>query len=810
MPERSKRRFRSDARRACVLALLLAPVSFPAFGERLSLAAAQEAQSARAEEELLLSADVNREDFAEPAPVVRLANGQFLVEDTTLRKWRMIVPPVAPIVRGMSRLYPLDAIAGIVVRYDAAAQHLSIIAPAIAFDPSVVRSVGFRYPTPTPPPWGGFVNYAAVGQRGGGFTDYGAQLEAGAFSSHGVLVAGVLAQSNDTRKGVTRLDTTYTRDFPARLESLRVGDTTTQAGAWGRAVRVGGVQWGTDFGLQPGYSPYPTITAGGQAALPSTVDIFINNALVAQRPVPPGPFSITNIPTVSGAGTTQVVVRDLLGRETVVTQTFYGATDLLQPGLSQYSIAAGWERDNFGSASNDYGRPVATGLWRHGFTSTLTGEVRGEALREQGAAGASVSALFPSVGVLSGTLAGSHARGAGTGALVGVAFNRQTNDASVSVSAQWTTDAFRLSGTGNGSEIPELQAAATVGYAFGRYGSLNVGYVNQRFHQRPATGQPDPVPAVGPSTVSRNSQFGTIAYTLALPLGAAINLVALRSFGSERETIVTATLTIPWGAAQSASLSQTSRRGASNGNSDFTQVTVQRNLPTGEGWGYRVVGQTPGDYQASIAAQNNYAGYSLEGARFQGQDSVRASLSGSLGFIAGRVFAARELTDSFALVRVDDFPGVGVLLDNQRAGRTDSDGYAVLPRLRAYDINRVSIDLQDLPLDAEMGSLSVDAVPYYRSGILVDFPVRRARGATFRLMLETGEPMPAGAIVRIVGSEMPFPVGLGGAAYVAGLGRENRLSASWSGASCEFDLPLMATPDPLPDLGTVVCRGVRK
>jgi len=133
MPERSKRRSRSDARRACLLALLLAPVSFPALGERLSLAAALEAQGSRAQEELLLSADVNREIFAEPVPVVRLANGQLLVEDTTLRKWRMIVPPVAPVMRGKSAFYPLDAIAGIEVRYDAAAQHLSVSAPAIAF-----------------------------------------------------------------------------------------------------------------------------------------------------------------------------------------------------------------------------------------------------------------------------------------------------------------------------------------------------------------------------------------------------------------------------------------------------------------------------------------------------------------------------------------------------------------------------------------------------------------------------------------------------------------------------------------------------
>ena len=41
----------------------------------------------------------------------------------------------------------------------------------------------------------------------------------------------------------------------------------------------------------------------------TTVDVFVNNALVAQRSVPPGPFSMTNIPTVTGGGNVELVVR---------------------------------------------------------------------------------------------------------------------------------------------------------------------------------------------------------------------------------------------------------------------------------------------------------------------------------------------------------------------------------------------------------------------------------------------------------------------------------------------------------------------
>ena len=132
-------------------------------------------------------------------------------------------------------------------------------------------------------------------------------------------------------------------------------------------------------------------------------------------------------------------------------------------------------------------------------------------------------------------------------------------------------------------------------------------------------------------------------------------------------------------------------------------------------------------------------------------------------------------------MRVADYPGVTVLQDNQPVGRTDADGYAVLPLLRAYDVNRVSIDEHDLPLDAQVDKLKIDAVPYYRSGLLFDFPVRRSHGATLHLRLDDGGPMPSGAIVRVVGRDEDFPVALNGEAYVTGLDQQNRLRASWKG-----------------------------
>jgi outer membrane usher protein len=99
-------------------------------------------------------------------------------------------------------------------------------------------------------------------------------------------------------------------------------------------------------------------------------------------------------------------------------------------------------------------------------------------------------------------------------------------------------------------------------------------------------------------------------------------------------------------------------------------------------------------------------------------------------------------------------------------------------------------------------------VPYYRSGVLAEFPIRRSRGATFTVRLDDGSLLPSGATITIDGRDESFPVGLAGQAYATGLERANRVTARWRGRDCTFDVPFPPTKDPLPDLGTFACHGV--
>jgi outer membrane usher protein len=743
------------------------------------------------EEELLLQVEVNAQGFADTVLALRAPDGKIAVPVDSLDRWRLRRPDAPPRFHAGMPYYPLDAIPGVTYVYDAAKQRLTITAPGRAFTGTQVVNARLAYPAPSASQPGGFLNYNLFASRASGDSQYAGQFEAGAFSAYGVLIAGVLAQDNSIAKNAVRLDTTWTTDFPARLSTLRIGDAVNVPGAWGRAVRFGGVQYSTNFATQPGYVTFPSLAASGQAALPSTVDVFVNNALVSQKTVPPGPFSITNIPTVNGSGNVQLVVRDLFGREQIISQPFYASVNLLRAGLEDFSYEAGFERNNFGTESSDYGRAVASATYRRGLTDQLTGEIRGETSRDLAVAGVAAGYLIADIGVVTATVAASGGGGS-NGTLGGAGFQRQTGRFSVLAQAQWSTAAFRQIGATPDNPVPLRQWSASVGYQLGRFGSAGVTYVAQDFRTKD------------------NVHLLSAGYSVGLGPWAFLSLSAAKTLGTHGSLALGATLTVPFGDRSLAGVSYNGVRQSSGGNSNDTTFTLQRSLPVGEGYGYRIVAHTHDQIEASGAWQNNIGTYTADASHFQGSNAGRLSVAGGIGYVGGHTFASRQITDSFGVVRVADYPGVGILQDNQPVGRTDADGYAVLPQLRAYDINRVSIAERDLPLDAQVDKLKMDAVPFFRSGLLLDFPVRRSHGATLSIRLDDGAPIPSGAIVRIAGRDEEFPVGLEGEAYLTGLEDHNHLRASWKGKSCEFDADFPPTADPLPSLGTFACHGVAR
>ncbi len=736
----------------------------------------------------VLAVTINREKESEPAVVLRDAAGRVYVASADLARWRLPTPDAPPALYQSERYYPLAAFAGLVATIDEAAQTLSIQAPPSLFPSTRIDALVPPSSVPQRSATGGFLNYSLLATHTDATTVGTGSFELGAFGRWGAATATAVASTGNGKTDMIRLDSTWVYAMPDRIAALRVGDTISRPGAWGNALRFGGVQYATDFATQPTLVRTPGEFAAGQAVVPSTVDVFVNNALVAQQSVKPGPFSITNIPPISGTGNVTLLIRDELGREQLITRPFYASPLLLRPGLADFSYDAGFIRENFGIASADYGPWFASGTYRRGITNRWTAEVRAEAQSELANAGVASDVLVGEFGVLSASVAAGR-NPAGNGGRVALGFDRQSRRLSFIVQGAWASPNFRLLGNTDSQFLIAREALAAANYVLGPYGSVGAAYVTRSYRDQPTT------------------TVGSLGYSLGLGRWGFVSVSASRVHAEDRTTQFNATWTVPLGESTSATVSVDRARGDSPGaGRDEHALSIQRNLPLGDGYGYRLFLSDQGPRQAELDYQNRYGTYAAQLAQAQGQTGARVSASGGIGVIAGNVFLSRAISDSFGLVRLPGYPNVRVYSQNQEVGRTDAAGELVVPRLLPYQKNTVRIDPGDLPFDAEFNLLARDAIPYARSGVVVEFAVKPARGALVRIVEEDGAPLPSGALVRVDGQDGAFPVALDGDAYLTGLSARNRAVATWSSNRCAFEFSYPETTDPQPRLGPFVCR----
>ncbi|MFZ9405992.1 MAG: fimbria/pilus outer membrane usher protein [Burkholderiaceae bacterium] len=784
----------------CLTVVLAFPAVAYAQGARPAGSAPTQASSTPAApsaevEELLLLPTVNEVSESEPRLMLRDRAGQLWLAENDLKGWRIRIPAGEPRVFDGIRYWRLSSIEGASSRLDERALKAELRFPATAFEASQVSGGRAAGPVASRPGWGGFLSYDLLAQHVTGRMGESGAFELGMFSPLGVGVTGVLMRERLTtgidQSRYVRLESTWTLDNPERMTSLRIGDGISRSAAgWGRSVRFAGLQYGTNFATRPGLVLVPQQSFSGSAVVPSTVDVYINNALVSQQKVPAGPFSIGNIPTAPGPGMMQVVVRDLLGREQVIQQPFFGSSFLLREGLDDYSFEAGALRRNFGLISEDYGSSFASMTWRRGWTSNFTGEGHFEVGQGgQLAAGLGAAVLLGELGTVNLSAAGSNSD-RGRGGLAGLSLLRQGKLFSLGLRTQFASAGFWQLGLDPGDFVPSRTVEGVMGFNLSKGGALSLGLFQQDFRQ--ADRDPIRLATASWSSVIMPSVFGGLTFS--------------QSFSGERNR--TLGLFVNWmiDARTSASGNATRTSTRITPGDWAGAVSMQRAVPVGEGWGWRLRADDNRNLQAGTTLQTGVGAYNLELARQGSDTAARLGVQGGLIFMEGKAFASRRTTDSFALVRVPGHPGVRVFSNNQPVATTDADGVAIVPRLLAYQRNVISIDEQDFPLDTQLGTLRADAVPWYRSGTVVQFEAKRVASAEFTVVNERGEPLPKGLTIRLEGQPESSVTIEGGRAYLSGLQAKNRAIVTLPQGRCVVEFDFKAGSDPLPDLGRLTCR----
>ncbi len=736
--------------------------------------------------------------------------GVLYAPKDAFEEWRVSLRPGVQSINHQGIVhYPLSGVPGFNSRLNLSTQSLDLVFSPQAFAATRLS----KDPAPKPVPGtvlpSVFLNYdlnysASALRNAPSQRTLGALTELGVSTGWGVLTHSTLGR-NLTSAGFgaepaswVRLETTLTTDFPASNYTLRLGDANTRTGLLGRNVYFGGLQFGTNYALTPGFVGQPIPSVSGISAAPSTVELYVNDVLRQTSNVPTGPFTLDNLPSFSGGGEARVVVRDLLGRETVVVQPFFSSPQLLAPNLDDWGIELGTVRRDLGVASRRYGQGFGSGTWRRGLNNSLTLEGRSELSKEIQTFSLGAITALPGNVLGRAALMASRANDAttpeqknsGTQWLLGGDYNGLRTNTSLQV--QGASQDFHQLGLELSALPTKLQVAGNTGFTHSGLGTIGAGFAVLERYDGPRI-----------STL-------TASYSTRIASKANLSVTASRAIAGGSGTNVGVTLVLPL----DANIVGIASVNSNNKQNDF-YISATKNPAQDDELGWRVLAgqqQSVARAEAGLFYAGRYGRLTGDISAGRDQSAVRLGASGGIVFTDGHLFASQRVNDSFAIVEVPGYAGINVSLGGQLQGRTDANGIALLPRLMPYQTNAVRLDASELPINAELDTIELAAVPAWRSGVKVVFPVRVGRGALLNIVLDDGEAAPAGAVVQIEGDTQSFYVARRGLAFVTGLlGTVNRLALNWKGQQCKFDTSLPAAKsDEIARIGPLVCKGVKR
>lgn len=664
----------------------------------------------------------------------------------------------------------------------------------------------------TPKPasnFGALVNYTLYASSGGeawtgpfDFPDASSEFETRLVGPLGVVSSTqFVSLSGGEDVSMTRLDTSWSYSDPERLIDYRLGDIITGGLSWTRPTRLGGVRIARNFDLRPDLVTMPLPSLAGSAAVPSTVDVYIDRTRRLSQEVDAGPFSINNLPVVTGSGTARLVVRDALGRETVSETPFYNSSELLSPGLWDFSGEAGFARLSYGTLSNDYDdRLMGSFTVRRGITDrfTLEGHAEGGLDLQNGGIGA----VF-----------GLGNLGVGTAS---IAASRHDGKVGTQITASLETE---LRGT---------QIFARSQRTFGDYNDIASITVPSRaaVYLPNITAKPpralDQVAVAVPLNFDEttlnfsftrletagNEVSSIVGSTASRPIGENGNIFVTAYTDLERKNAFGMFAGLSWsfGGGRFGSTGVSSSDGGTTVISEFAKA--EQAEVGSSGWRVR---DSEGENSSRAVSASYRAPFGrMEAGIEQSGNALRGSaqLDGAVVLSGGDVFVSNRVDDAFAIVDAGA-PGVDVQIENRPVGKTNGRGKLLLPNLRAYQSNKITIDPSALPIDASIDSTREVVMPSDRGGVVVDFNVKTdVKAQRLTLRTEAGAYVEAGATAHFGDGDQDFIVGYDGEAYVTGLGRTNSLvveQPTFGRCQADFDLDAAQTTKTHHE---IICRAI--
>ncbi|EPV8395274.1 fimbria/pilus outer membrane usher protein [Klebsiella aerogenes] len=591
------------------------------------------------------------------------------------------------------------------------------------------------------------------------------------------------------------------RDIHRLKSQLVMGNTYTASDIYD-SLNFTGLQLSSDKEMLPdslhGFAP----TIKGIARTTAEVSVYQNGYSIYKTTVAPGAFEIKDLYSTGSAGDLYVNIKESDGSQQSFVVPYASLAILQREGQLDYTFSSGKTR-SANSGGKEYNFVQSTLAYGLSSNATLyTGFQQAEDRYTNILVGTGFN--LGVVGALSldasGSLAemknndNSHFATKEKGQSYRLRFNKSFMQSGTSFSVagyrystsgyysfadfidETTADSDRTSLTGR----KKGRFDASISQTLSGYGSLSLSLVNETYWDNSRMASL----GVGYSgTIGKVSYFVNYSYNR--------NVQSTDDSGEsnpDSDTIVSLTLSVPLGETMSANYSMSAGRKSDTTHSVGLNgmMLADRSLNWNVQQGYdasdkTISGNIGVGYQGSrgeVTAGYGYDRYS---------NHYNYTLRGGMVAHSGGLTFSRFLGESSALVET---PGVSdVTVRGQTNVSTDSAGYAIVPYIRPYHSNNLSLDEQQVT-GAEVDNVVRTVVPTRNAIVKVKYDTYIGYKAMITLKTKSGI-VPFGAIVSLDNNNgrandiRSNIVGDGGQVYVTGLQKKGALLVKWGSGSNE-------------------------
>ncbi len=643
---------------------------------------------------------------------------------------------------------------------------------------------------------GWFLEYDTLYSNYSSYKELKTKIDFNYFFSNKTFYTNFIHYYNQNENRLVRLDSFLRIDDISNIKEIYFGDVYLQNFIWNYYLRIGGFRVGTNYNLRPDIITYPLPNFAGKIAVPSSIDIFVENAKVFSQNLEPGPFEIKDIPVITPEGNIRVVIRDILGREKIVEIPYATDRKLLKKGLKDYFFTAGFLRKGYLSKSFEYSKFVINSEYRKGLTNNLTG---GVSFYFQGLDGLNtgfgIYYLLGKFGLLSPNFSFSYdKRKSSTGFQYGVGYSKNFKFLRLKLSAIKSSNNFFMPSNVYGQ--PKDYYNAFIGLSLLKFGFINFSYVKRTYFNYP---------------VSTNLN---ISYTKNLFKRVNVSL-SYNIYKSETNNkSLRFSLNIPLGKSYYSSLSF-----QKNESQRKYSLTFNKQYNSFDKFFFRGRIDKTQDYNNFYGNVNYHTKYATlysetsYSSSFSNSLSYRIGLQGSLIRLGGKFFLRRAAQDSFGIVKIEPpLENVKVLVNNRVAGETDKDGTLFIPTLYPYYPNEVSIDPSSLDVKTYIDKNVVTFVPYKSHGYLIKFKAVKMNSVRLRIKFPDGTFPEPGIRFYVDGKKIGI-VGYKGKAFIENISvGEHTATIDYGYTGCSFKIKI--TPDIIkkvvPYIGEYICKPVEE